>query len=441
MVAYTENSAMKTKLIIMGAAGRDFHNFNIFYRNNNGYEVVCFTASQIPNIDNRIYPPELAGELYPNGIPIYPEKELSELIKKYDVDEVVMAYSDLPYHYVMNRSAIVNAAGADFKLLGPKRTMLKSSKPVIAVCAVRTGCGKSQTSRKILQILSESHEVAVIRHPMPYGNLVMQECQRFASRDDLDKYDCTIEEREEYEQYIDMGGVVYAGVDYEKILRKAEEADIIIWDGGNNDFPFIKPDLLITVADPHRAGHELSYYPGEVNFRMADVIIINKVDTADEKSIEKVRENARKVNPKAIIIKASSPVIIKNPDLLDKRVLVIEDGPSTTHGGLKYGAGMIAAKKYGAIPIDPRKYAVGSLKDIIEKFDIEVLPAMGYNDKQIEELEKSINNANCDAVVSGTPIHLEKILRVNKPIIRARYEMGEEAAQKLRKILNNFLKF
>ena len=441
MVAYTENSAMKTKLIIMGAAGRDFHNFNIFYRNNNGYEVVCFTASQIPNIDNRIYPPELAGELYPNGIPIYPEKELSELIKKYDVDEVVMAYSDLPYHYVMNRSAIVNAAGADFKLLGPKSTMLKSSKPVIAVCAVRTGCGKSQTSRKVFQILGERYEVAVIRHPMPYGNLVMQECQRFASLEDLDKYDCTIEEREEYEQYIDMGGVVYAGVDYEKILRKAEKADVIIWDGGNNDFPFIKPDLLITVADPHRAGHELSYYPGEVNFRMADVIIINKVDTADEKNIEAVRENARKVNPKAIIIKASSPVIIKNPDLLDKRVLVIEDGPSTTHGGLKYGAGMIAAKKYGAIPIDPRKYAVGSLKDIIEKFDIEVLPAMGYNDKQIEELEKSLNNANCDAVVSGTPIHLEKILRVNKPIIRARYEMGEEAAQKLRKILNNFLKF
>ena len=432
---------MKTKVIIMGAAGRDFHNFNIFYRNNNGYEVVCFTASQIPNIDNRIYPPELAGELYPNGIPIYPEKELSELIKKYDVDEVVMAYSDLPYNYVMNRSAIVNAAGADFKLLGPKRTMLKSSKPVIAVCAVRTGCGKSQTSRKVFQILGERYEVAVIRHPMPYGNLVMQECQRFASRDDLDKYDCTIEEREEYEQYIDMGGVVYAGVDYEKILRKAEKADVIIWDGGNNDFPFIKPDLLITVADPHRAGHELSYYPGEVNFRMADVIIINKVDTADEKNIEAVRKNAKKVNPKAIIIKASSPVTIKNPDLLDKRVLVIEDGPSTTHGGLKYGAGMIAAKKYGAIPIDPRKYAVGSLKDIIEKFDLEVLPAMGYSDKQIEELEESINNANCDAVVSGTPIHLEKILRVNKPIIRARYEMGEEAAQKLEKILNNFLKF
>lgn len=432
---------MKTKVIIMGAAGRDFHNFNIFYRNNNGYEVVCFTASQIPNIDNRIYPPELAGELYPNGIPIYPEKELSELIKKYDVDEVVMAYSDLPYHYVMNRSAIVNAAGADFKLMGPKSTMLKSSKPVIAVCAVRTGCGKSQTSRKILQILSESHEVAVIRHPMAYGNLVMQESQRFASRDDLDKYDCTIEEREEYEQYIDMGGVVYAGVDYEKILRKAEKADVIIWDGGNNDFPFIKPDLLITVADPHRAGHELSYYPGEVNFRMADVIIVNKADTADERNIEVVRKNAKKVNPKAVIIKASSPVTIKNPDLLDKRVLVIEDGPSTTHGGLKYGAGMIAAKKYGAIPIDPRKYAVGSLKDIIEKFDIEVLPAMGYNDKQIEELEKSINNANCDAVVSGTPIHLEKILRVKKPIIRARYEMGEEAAQKLRKILKDFLKF
>ena len=432
---------MKTKVIIMGAAGRDFHNFNIFYRNNNGYEVVCFTASQIPNIDNRIYPPELAGELYPNGIPIYPEKELSELIKKYDVDEVVMAYSDLPYHYVMNRSAIVNAAGADFKLLGPKRTMLKSSKPVIAVCAVRTGCGKSQTSRKVFQILGERYEVAVIRHPMPYGNLVMQECQRFASRDDLDKYDCTIEEREEYEQYIDMGGVVYAGVDYEKILRKAEKADVIIWDGGNNDFPFIKPDLLITVADPHRAGHELSYYPGEVNFRMADVIVINKVDTADERNIEVVRKNAKKVNPKAIIIKASSPVTVENPDLLDKRVLVIEDGPSTTHGGLKYGAGMIAAKKYGAIPIDPRKYAVGSLKDIIEKFDLEVLPAMGYSDKQIEELEKSINNANCDAVVSGTPIHLEKILRVNKPIIRARYEMGEEAAQKLEKILNNFLKF
>lgn len=432
---------MKTKVIIMGAAGRDFHNFNNFYRNNNGYEVVCFTASQIPNIDNRIYPPELAGELYPNGIPIYPEKELSELIKKYDVDEVVMAYSDLPYNYVMNRSAIVNAAGADFKLLGPKRTMLKSSKPVIAVCAVRTGCGKSQTSRKVFQILGERYEVAVIRHPMAYGNLVMQECQRFISRDDLDKYDCTIEEREEYEQYIDMGGVVYAGVDYEKILRKAEKADVIIWDGGNNDFPFIKPDLLITVADPHRAGHELSYYPGEVNFRMANVIVINKVDTADERNIEIVRKNAKKVNPKAIIIKASSPVTIKNPDLLDKRVLVIEDGPSTTHGGLKYGAGMIAAKKYGAIPIDPRKYAVGSLKDIIEKFDLEVLPAMGYGDKQIEELEKSINNANCDAVVSGTPIHLEKILRVNKPIIRARYEMGEEAAQKLEKILNNFLKF
>ncbi|MBA3043947.1 GTPase, partial [archaeon] len=350
---------MKTKVIIMGAAGRDFHNFNVFFRDNPDYEIAAFTATQIPDIEGRKYPKELAGENYPNGIPIYAEKELPDLIKKFDADQVVLAYSDLPYSYVMEKSAVVNASGADFVLMGPKNTMLKSEKPVIAVCAVRTGCGKSQTSRKIFKILRDKGlKVSSIRHPMPYGDLTKQVCERFASYDDLEKYNCTIEEREEYEPYIEMGGVVYAGVDYEKILREAEkESDVIIWDGGNNDFPFIKPDLFITVVDPHRAGHETSYYPGEVNLRMADVIIINKMDSAKPENVEIVKNNIKNRNPNAKIIEADSPVTVDKPEIIkNKNVLVVEDGPTLTHGGMKYGAGFIAAQKFNSKIIEPRKY-------------------------------------------------------------------------------------
>ena len=439
--------ADKKKVIIMGAAGRDFHNFNVYYRENENYEIVAFTATQIPDIAGRKYPPELSGKLYPNGIPIYPEDDLIKLIKENDIDEVVFAYSDLPYPYVMEKSAMVNAAGADFILLGPKSTMVKSTKPVIAVCAVRTGCGKSQVSREIFEILGKKGlKVASIRHPMPYDkDLTTQICQRFASYEDLDKYNCTIEEREEYEPYIDMGGVIFAGVDYEKILREAEkEADVIIWDGGNNDFSFYEPDLLITIADPHRAGHEIAYYPGEMNVRAADIVIINKVNTADKADIETVRKNVKKINPSAQIIDGISSVIADDGDrIAGKRVLVIEDGPTVTHGSMKYGAGTVAAKDNNAGEIiDPRSFAVGSITETFNKYNhlTNVLPAMGYGDKQTKELEETINNTDCDIVVSGTPIDLNRVLKTSKPIVRVRYGVGEKTAKELEKIVDDFTK-
>ncbi|MEM1514001.1 MAG: cyclic 2,3-diphosphoglycerate synthase [Candidatus Thermoplasmatota archaeon] len=432
---------MRKKVIIMGAAGRDFHNFNVFYRDNKNYEVVAFTAAQIPNIAGRKYPSELAGKLYPDGIPIYEEEKLPQLIEEYGVDEVVFSYTDVSYKEVMNKSAIVNSAGADFVLLSPLHTMLKSSKPVIAICAVRTGCGKSQFSRKIFEILSEKKKVVAVRHPMPYGDLVKQKCQRFASYEDLDKHECTIEEREEYEPYIDMHGVVYAGVDYEEILRKAEkEADIIIWDGGNNDFPFYKPDLHIVVADPHRAGHEVSYYAGEINARMADYVIINKVDTANRGDVEKVRDNIKMINPRAKIIEAESPIKIEGK-IEGKKVLVIEDGPTITHGEMKYGAATIVAKNLGLEIVDAKKYAVGSILETYKKYSHleKVLPAMGYGKSQIEELEETINSADCDFVLSATPIDLKRILNVNKKIVRVRYGVGEKAEKELRIILKKFM--
>ena len=429
----------------MGAAGRDFHNFNVYYRENNEYEVVAFTATQIPDIAGRKYPPELSGKLYPNGIPIYPEEKLTKLIKENGISEVVFAYSDLPYEYVMGKSAVVNAAGADFILLGPESTMIKSTKPLIAVCAVRTGCGKSQVSREIFEILRKKGlKVVSIRHPMPYdADLATQICQRFASYDDLDKYNCTIEEREEYEPYIDMDGVIFSGVDYGKILSEAEkEADVIIWDGGNNDFSFYKPDLLITLVDPHRPGHEISYYPGEVNTRSADVVIINKANTANKEDIETVRKNVKNVNPSAQIIDGISSVIAKEGNLITgKKVLVIEDGPTVTHGGMKYGAGTIAANdnNVGEI-IDPRNFAVGSITETFNKYNhlTSVLPAMGYGKKQISELEETINNTECDVVVSGTPIDLNRVLNSSKPIVRVRYGVGKETAKDLEKIVADF---
>ncbi len=436
----------KKRVLILGAAGRDFHNFNVFFRNNPEYEVVAFTATQIPDIEGRVYPPELAGELYPEGIPILPEEDMEKIIKEKNVDIVVFAYSDVPHEHVMHLASRAHAAGADFWLLGPNSTMLKSSKPVIAVTAVRTGSGKSQTSRKVFRLLREMGlKVVSIRHPMPYGDLVKQRVQRFASYEDLDRHNCTIEEREEYEPYIDMGGVVYAGVDYEAILREAEkEADVIIWDGGNNDFPFYKPDLWIVVADPHRPGHEMKYHPGETNFRAADVIIINKMETANRDDIQKVIEDIEKANPNATVIEAASPLFVDHPEMIKgKRVLVVEDGPTLTHGEMRYGAGYVAAKKYGAKEIvDPRPYAVGSIIDTYRKYshlDL-ILPAMGYGEKQMKELEETINNADVDLVVSGTPIDLNRVVKVNKPIVRVRYELDEIGKPELKDILEEFAK-
>ncbi len=436
----------KKKVIIMGAAGRDFHNFNTFFRDNENYDVVAFTATQIPGIYERKYPSELSGKLYPNGIYIYSEKDLTRLIKEKNVDEVVFAYSDIPNSYVMNKSAIVNAAGADFVLMGTDKTQLKSTKPVIAVCAVRTGSGKSQVSRKIFEILrKKGYKVASIRHPMPYDkDLTMQIVQRFASYEDLDKYNCTIEEREEYEPYIDMGGMIFSGVDYEKILRNAEiESDVIVWDGGNNDFSLIKPDLLITLADPFRAGHELSYYPGELNARQADIIIINKVNTANPEDIVTVRNNIKKVNPDAQIIEGISEIIVDEKEKIkDKKVLVLEDGPTLTHGGMSFGAGKIASERWGAKEIiDPRNFAVGSIIDIFNKYThlSNVLPAMGYGKKQIQELEQTINNCDCDIVVSGTPIDITRVLKTYKPIVRVRYGVGEKTGEELEKIIEGFI--
>ena len=417
------------RTLIMGAAGRDFHNFNCFFRDNKDYEVVAFTATQIPNIDDRKYPAVLAGSLYPDGIPIYPESELVRLIKELNVEQVVFSYSDLPYAYVMSKASVVNAAGADFRMMGASATMLKSTKPVVAVCAVRTGCGKSQTTRRVSLILRDmGYKVAAIRHPMPYGDLAKQAVQRFETYADLDKHECTIEEREEYEPHLDNGVIVYAGVDYEAILRQAEqEVDIILWDGGNNDFAFYKPDFCIVVADPHRPGHEKSYYPGETNVRLADAFVINKVDTAEYEDVLTVRDNLHAINPDAVILEAASPLFVDDPEAIrGKRVLVIEDGPTLTHGEMKYGAATVAAQRFGAGEIvDPRPFAVGSITATYEKYpDIGILlPAMGYGDQQMRDLEQTIENADVDIVVSGTPIDLTRVVKVNKPMQRVRYEL------------------
>lgn len=419
------------KVLIMGAAGRDFHNFNTYFRDNEEYQVVAFTATQIPDIEGRTYPAELAGELYPEGIPIYPEEQLMALIQEHDIDQVVFAYSDVPHEYVMHKASTVLAAGADFRLMGLKTTQLKSSKPVVSICAVRTGSGKSQTTRRVSLILRDmGYKIAAIRHPMPYGDLAKQAVQRFAELADLDKHDCTIEEREEYEPHINNGVIVYAGVDYERILRQAEEeADIIIWDGGNNDLPFYQADINIVVADPHRPGHERTYHPGEANARMADVFVINKVDTADREDILQVSESLRDLNHRALIIEGASPLIVENPGAIQgKRVLVVEDGPTLTHGEMAYGAGWVAARRFGAAEIvDPRPFAVGSIVEVYQKYPTtgDVLPAMGYGDQQIKELEQTIRNADVDLVVIGTPIDLSRILKIDKPTQRVQYELQE----------------
>jgi len=432
---------MPIKTIIMGAAGRDFHNFNTFFRSNRDYEVVAFTATQIPDIEGRQYPKELAGDLYPAGIPIYAEEELVELIKKHGVEQVVFAYSDVPHEVVMHKASIVNAAGADFRLMGTKYTQVKSTKPVVSVCAVRTGAGKSQTTRRVSLILREmGYKVAAIRHPMPYGNLVRQEVQRFADYDDLDEHETTIEEREEYEPHIDNGVIVYAGVDYEKILRAAEkEVDIILWDGGNNDFPFYVSDLQIVVADPHRPGHESSYHPGETNVRLADVFVINKVDTADPDNVIAVRENLRKLNPKAIQIEAASPLFVDDPEAIrGKRVLVVEDGPTLTHGEMAYGAGYVAARRFGAREIvDPRPFAVNSIASTYQKYPKTgpILPAMGYGEAQMKDLEATIEKADVDMVIIGTPIDLTRVIKIKKPYQRVRYELQEIGKPTLQDVL------
>jgi predicted GTPase len=436
----------KVKVVIMGAAGRDFHNFNVYFRNNDAYEVVAFTATQIPGIEGRNYPAELAGPNYPNGIPILPESELPTLIKEHDIDQVVFAYSDVSHEYVMHKASAVLASGADFRLMGPKTTMLKSKVPIVSVCAVRTGSGKSQTSRTVAKILKNRDlRVVAIRHPMPYGDLREQIWQRFASYEDLNKHKCTIEEREEYEPHIDNGIIVYAGVDYGKILNEAEkESDVIVWDGGNNDMPFYKPDLHIVVADPHRPGHELAYHPGEANVRMADVIVINKVDTADPQKVAQVRDNIKMINPKAKVLDAASPVTSENPELIrGKRVLVIEDGPTLTHGGMPYGAGTIMAQNAGAKEIvDPKPYAVGSIKEAYKKYPHlgDILPALGYGDKQIAELKETIEHIPCDVIVIGTPIDLRRVITLNKPTVRVRYELKVLGPVSLEQVIDEFLK-
>jgi predicted GTPase len=419
------------KTIIMGAGGRDFHNFNVAFRADPYSEVVAFTATQIPGIADRVYPPALAGRQYPDGIPIRPEEELTDLVRRHGVDEVILAYSDLRHEDVMHKASIALAAGADFRLMGPKATMLRSTKPVVAVCATRTGCGKSQTSRKVGRTLLDAGlSVALVRHPMPYGDLEAMRVQRFATLDDIDASRPTVEEREEYEEPVRMGMVMYAGVDYHAILRQAEqEADVVIWDGGNNDFPFFGPDLLIVVADPLRAGHELLYHPGEVNLRMADVVVINKVDSAEMHNVESVIENVERANPMATLVFAKSPPTLEHgPDLLGKRVLVVDDGPTLTHGEMPFGAGLVAARNAGAARlVDPRPYAVGSLHDVFLKWPqlINVLPAMGYSDEQLGELEQTINAADCDVVVTGTPIDLGRLITSRHPIRHVRYELEE----------------
>jgi len=435
---------MKKRVAIMGAAGRDFHNFNVYFRDNPEYEVVVFTATQIPDIEGRVYPPELAGDLYSQGIPIEPEDDLERLIVERKIDMVVFAYSDVSNQHVMERSAVVNAAGADFLLMGTASTMIEPQKPLISITATRTGSGKSQTTRRICNILKErGRKLVVIRHPMPYGDLVKQVWQRFETYADLDRYECTIEEREEYEPHIDNKTIVYAGVDYEKILRKAEEeADVVIWDGGNNDFSFYRSDLSIVVVDPHRAGHELLYYPSGVNLRTADVVVINKVDTAALEDIYFVRENVMAANPEAKIIEAASPIQVDNPAVIcDKRVLVIEDGPTLTHGGMQYGAGTIAAQRFRAREIiDPRPYTVDSISEIYRKYPKigRLLPAMGYKDEQVRDLQETVNRVDCEGIVIGTPIDLTRLLSFNVPVTRVRYELQEIGFPTLSELLEDF---
>ena len=429
----------------MGAAGRDFHNFNTYYRDNEHYQVVAFTATQIPNIEGRIYPPELAGGLYPQGIPIHEESELVELIYKHSAEEVVFSYSDIRHEDVMHLGSVVNAAGADFKMMGVKRTAVASSKPVIGICAVRTGCGKSQTTRRVSEILKNAgKKVVVIRHPMPYGDLSAQAVQRFESIEDLEKHDCTIEEMEEYEPHICRGTIVYAGVDYEAIVREAEkEADVILWDGGNNDMPFYQTDLLIVVTDPHRTGHEKEYYPGETNLRLADVVVINKIRTAEPENVEKLRRNIAQINPEAKVVDAASPVTVEDPDIITgKRVLVVEDGPTLTHGEMKYGAGVVAAKQCGAAElVDPRPFAIGTIADTFNHYpDIgTLLPAMGYGSDQTHDLEETINSTDCEAVVIGTPIDLRRVVDIKQPSTRVTYDLEEIGTNKLDDILAEFL--
>ncbi len=436
---------MHKKLIIMGAAGRDFHNFNVCFRDNPEYEIVAFTAAQIPGIQCRVYPPELAGDTYPAGIPIYPEEDLPRLIHELNVAEVVFAYSDVSNQHVMRRAALVLAEGSDFRLLTPEATMLKTRTPVVSVCAVRTGAGKSQTSRLIAKILrNKGLNVVVVRHPMPYGDLRKQVCQRFASFEDLEKNNLTIEEREEFEPHLANGIVVYAGVDYQQILKEAEkEADIIVWDGGNNDLPFFKPNLHIVVTDPHRSGHEILYYPSEVNLRLANVVVVNKIDTADPKKVEQTKANVRFVNPTTVLLDAASPITPDKPELVKgKRVLVIEDGPTVTHGDMPFGAATIAAKKLGAKEIvDPRPFAVGSIKEIYEQYPHlgAVLPAIGYSEKQIAELRDTIGATPCDAVLIGTPVDLRKVMSLNKPVVRVSYELEVLGPVTLETILDEFL--
>lgn len=434
----------KTRVVIMGAAGRDFHNFNTFFRGNDDYEVVAFTAAQIPDIEDRKYPAELAGELYPEGIPILPEKNLPDIIQEENIDEVVFSYSDVPHQKVMERGSMVNAAGADFKLLGPESTMLESEKPLITITAVRTGCGKSQTTRRVTDILRDKgHEVAVIRHPMPYGDLAKQRSQKFADYSDLDRHNCTIEEREEYEPHIDRGNVVFAGVDYEEILQRAEkEADVIVWDGGNNDFPFYKPDYSIVLADPLRAGHEKRYYPGNISIRLADLVLINKVETATPGDVNKVRESVEQFNPDADIIEAASPIAVEDPGVIKNHdVLVIEDGPTVTHGGMEYGAGTLAAKKFAASNIiDPKPFAVGSIDETFKKYTHmqDILPAMGYGESQIKELSETIEAVDPEGVVIGTPIDLSRLIDFEVPTTRVKYELQEIGKPDLEDMLNDF---
>jgi predicted GTPase len=439
----------RKNILIMGAAGRDFHNFNTYFRDREEYNVMAFTAAQIPDIDGRKYPAELAGKLYPDGIPIYAEEEAARLIEELEIKTVVFSYSDLPYQKVMEKSAMVNAAGANFALLGTNDTMIKSTKPLISVCAVRTGCGKSQTSRRVIEILMERGlKVVAIRHPMPYGDLVAQKVQRFAKLEDLQKHKCTIEEMEEYEPHVVRGNVIYAGVDYEAIVRAAEEdpdgCDVILWDGGNNDFSFYKPDLTIGVVDPHRPGHELSYYPGEVVLRTSEVVVINKMDSAPPEGIQVVRESIEKVNPNAVVIDGASPIRVDNPEIIKgKRVLVVEDGPTLTHGEMKIGAGVVAAKKFGASElVDPRPFTVGKLSETFEIYpNIGVLlPAMGYGKQQLKDLETTINQSDCDSVVIGTPIDLSRVINIEKPFTRVYYDLQEIGEPNLEGVIDKFLK-
>jgi len=437
---------MVEKVIIMGAAGRDFHNFNVYFKDNERYRVIAFTASQIPSIENRFYPPELAGGLYPEGIPIYDETQLPELIREHRVDLVALSYSDIPHVEVMHKASIAMANGADFILLGATYTMLRSKKPVVAVCAVRTGCGKSQTTRKVCDILRDrGKKVVAVRHPMPYGDLLTQVVQRFSSYEDFEKHRCTIEEREEYEPLVEKDIVVYAGVDYAGILEAAErEADVIVWDGGNNDTPFYFPDAHIVLFDPHRPGHELLYYPGETNMLMADIAVINKVDTASRENIDKVRSNIRRHAPKAELVMAESPVLVTEPHRIrGNRVLVVEDGPTLTHGEMPFGAGTIAAKTYGARElVDPRPFSVGTISEVYRRYPHigSVLPAMGYSENQIGDLEHTINHADCDLVLFATPIQLTRLVSINKPALRVLYEYRDHGEPLLEEVLLERLK-